>query len=56
MHANRVSDAVPIVSAALTAAPLGTGGWLLADESLLGVSRNHDVWAPALTMVHLRAR
>ncbi len=56
MHANRVSDAVPIVSAALSAAPRGNGGWLLAVEPLLRLGYHPDVWAPALAVVHLRAR
>lgn len=56
VHANRVSDAVPIASAALTAASPGNGGWLLAIEPLLRVGHHPDVWAPALAVVHLRAR
>lgn len=56
VHADRVSDAVPIVSAALTGAPPGNGGCLLAVEPLLRVGHDHDAWAPALTVVHLRAR
>ena len=56
VHANRVSDAVPTVSAALTAAPPGNGGWLLAVEPLLRVGHHPDAWAPALAVVHLRAR
>jgi len=44
------------VCAALTAAPLGNGGWLLAREPLLRVGHDHNAWAPALAVVHLRAR
>jgi hypothetical protein len=56
VHANRVSDAVLTVYAALTAAPPGNGGWLLAVEPLLRVGHDPDVWALALALVHLRAR
>lgn len=45
-----------IVSAALVAAPAGNGGWLLAVESLLGILLGLDAWAPALAVLHLRAR
>lgn len=56
MHAGDVAKAVPIVSAALAAAPPGNGGWLLAVEPLLGVRHAPDAWAPALAVLHLRAR
>ena len=56
VHANGVSHAVPLVSAALAAAPPGNGGWLLPVEPLLRVGRAHDAWAPALAVLHLRAR
>lgn len=55
VHASRVSDAVSIASAALTAAPPGNGGWLLAVEPLLHVGHHPEAWAPALAVVHLRA-
>jgi hypothetical protein len=51
-----VTCAVPIVSAALLAAPSGNGGWLFAVESLLGIRHGLDAWAPALAAPHLRAR
>ena len=56
VHANGVSHAVPIVSAALAAALPGNGGWLLPVEPLLGVCHARDAWAPALAVLHLRAR
>lgn len=56
VHANCVSDAVPIVSAVLTGASPGNGGWLLAVEPLLHVGHHPEAWAPALAVVHLRAR
>lgn len=56
VHAGGVASAVPIVSAALAAAPSGNGGWLLAVEPLLGVRHALDAWAPALALLHLRAR
>lgn len=51
VHAHDVSTAVPLVSAALAAAPPGNGGWLLPVEPLLRVGRVHDAWAPALAVV-----
>jgi len=47
---------VPIVSAALVAAPSGNGGWRPAVGSLLGIRHGLDAWAPALAVLHLRAR
>jgi tetratricopeptide (TPR) repeat protein len=54
--AGDLSGAVPIVTAALGAAPPGNGGWLLPIEPLLGVRHARDAWAPALAALHLRAR
>lgn len=54
--ANDLSGAVPIVTAALGAAPSGNGGWLVPIEPLLGVRHARDAWAPALAALHLRAR
>ena len=56
VHANDTSNAVPVVCAALAAAPPGNGGWLLAIEPLLRVAHAPDAWAPALAVLHLRAR
>ena len=56
VHANAVSNAVPVVCAALAAAPPGNGGWLLAIEPLLRVAHAPDAWVPALAVLHLRAR
>jgi hypothetical protein len=56
VHANDVAHAVPLVSATLAAAPPGNGGWLLPVEPLLRVGHPHDAWAPALAVLHLRAR
>lgn len=56
VHANDVSHAVPVVSSALAAAPAGNGGWLVPVEPLLRVGHAHDAWAPALAVLHLRAR
>lgn len=55
VHANRVSDAMLVVSTALTATRSGNGGWLLAVAPLLRVSRAPVGWAPALVVLHLRA-
>ena len=56
VHAGDVQDAVPVVCAALNAAPPGNGGWLLPLEPLLRVVHAQDAWAPALAVLHLRAR
>ena len=56
VHMGNIADAVTTVSAALTAAPPGNGGWLLPVEPLLGVRHGLDAWAPALAVLHLRAR
>ncbi|MGE0361138.1 MAG: winged helix-turn-helix domain-containing protein [Vicinamibacterales bacterium] len=56
VHAHDVCHAVPVVSSALAAAPPGNGGWLLPVEPLLRVGRALDAWAPALAVLHLRAR
>ena len=56
VHANGASHAVPIVSDALAAALPGNGCWLLPVEPLLGVGHARDAWAPALAVLHLRAR
>lgn len=56
VHAGDVDSAAPIVSAALAAAPSGNGGWLLAVEPLLGARPGLDAWAPALAVLHIRAR
>jgi tetratricopeptide (TPR) repeat protein len=56
VHAGNVQTAVSIVTAALTAAPPGNGGWLLPIEPLLRVGQYRDAWAPALAALHLRAR
>ncbi|MEZ5417440.1 MAG: winged helix-turn-helix domain-containing protein [Vicinamibacterales bacterium] len=56
VHAGDVPSAVPIVSAALAAAPPGNGGWQLAIEPLLRVNRSPESWAPPLAVLHLRAR
>jgi hypothetical protein len=57
-HAARLVWAadVPIVTAALSCAPPGNGGWLLPIEPLLGVRQARDAWTPALAALHLRAR
>lgn len=54
--AGDVPGAVGLVAAALRAAPSGNAGWLLPIEPLLGVASARDVWAPALAVLHLRAR
>ncbi len=46
--------AAQLVAAALTAAPAGNAGWLLAVEPLLAVRRDRAAWASALA--HVRAR
>jgi tetratricopeptide (TPR) repeat protein len=56
VHANRIADAVPLVSAALAAALPGNSGWLLPVEPLLRVGHARDAWVPALAVLHLRAR
>ena len=51
-----VPGAVLILTAALSCAPPGNGGWLLPIEPLLGVRQARGVWTPALAALHLRAR
>lgn len=53
--ADRVTDAVALVEAALQRAPAGSAGWTIPIDPLLAVGVHADAWRPVLAALRARA-